>query len=347
LKDKKKITINDIAKKAGVSKTAVSFAMNDPSKISKKTCEKIMRISSNLGYIPNPAARILTTKKTGTIGLLLPQNIEVSMKNPFLSHILQGIGSVCVDEGYSIMIVSPAKGNINKYVRNAVVDGFVAIGLEQYMEPFQILKDRNISFVCIDAASPSDIPTVNSDDETGAYNIMKHIIGLGHKNISILSFIPALQFKEKELSLIKNFRLAGYNKAIDENGMNKTAFSIEVHECECSYESGYRQAEKILTKTGRPTAIIAMADITAVGIISYCKDNGIKVPDQVSVCGFDDILESSIVTPALTTVRQPVYEKGKKAAQLLIDQIHGKKIAMHTVFNTELIVRNSTGRIKT
>ena len=337
-----RVTINDIAKHAGVSKTAVSFAFNDPTRISRETYEKIMRIANELGYIPDPVARTLATKRSGTIGFLLPQAIPLALKNPFLSHMLQGIGSVCQHEGFSLTIVPPLKGCIFQGVRSAAVDGFVTLGLETSMKTVQLLRQRHIPFVTIDGEPSEEIPSINTDDMGGAYNIMKYILGLGHRRIAILSLKAAKKIDQEKFSRVRDKRLEGYREALHQFGLSLAPRKVKVIECECSMDGGKKAANKLFSLKKPPTAILTMSDIIALGVHSFCRESGIRIPAELSIAGFDDIPEASIVSPSLTTVSQPGFKKGEKAGEILINLLHDRKVERHVEFKTSIIIREST-----
>ncbi|HKJ26448.1 MAG TPA: LacI family DNA-binding transcriptional regulator, partial [Anaerolineales bacterium] len=126
-----KITIKDIAKKAGVSTTAVSFAFNKPDRLGAETVQKILEIADELGYIPNPIARSMTTGRTGTIGVLVPQPLPEALQNPFLMEFLEGVGEICTRDGYSLMLIPPLQGSLKRAIEYSAVDGFITLGLEE------------------------------------------------------------------------------------------------------------------------------------------------------------------------------------------------------------------------
>ncbi len=336
-----RITINKIAEKSGVSKTAVSFAFNNPSRISKATREKILRIADEFGYIPDPVARTLTTRRVGSIGFLIPQSIPVAFKNPFLSQVLQGMGSVCQKEGFSLTIVPPLKGCILKGIRSAAVDGFVTFGLETHMKIVELIRQRNVPLVVVDGKPSESIPSINTDDRGGAKKIMEYVLSLGHRKITILSLKAASRVDQENFSRVRDLRLKGYEDALESFGLRIGSRMIRVINCECSMAGGSKAAEKIFSLKKYPTAVVAMSDIIALGVFSYCKENSIAVPEDISLAGFDNIPEASLVSPGLTTVSQSAFEKGLKAGRILIDLLHGKETDQCVEFDTDIIIRDS------
>ncbi len=343
----KRVTINQIAQRAGVSKTAVSFAFNSPERISRGTYERIMKIANELGYVPDPVARTLATKKVGSIGFLIPQSIPVAFKNPFLSLVLQGVGKVCQKEGFSLTIVPPLKGCIFQGIRSAAVDGFVTFGLEAHLRIVELILQRKIPLVVVDGKPSTEIPSVNTDDRNGAKKVMEHVLKAGHRRIGIISLKSgqSLEKDQENFSRVRDLRIKGYSDALKKYRSEIGDRNVKLLECECSIEGGIRAAAKFFSRKKPPTAIVAMSDIMALGVLSYCRDNGIRVPDDISIAGFDDIPEASLVSPTLTTVAQPAFEKGRAAGELLIKLLKKKPVETSVEFDTRLMVRESVARI--
>ena len=341
MNSRRRITINLLAEKAGVSKTAVSFAFNNPSRISKTTRERILRIADEYGYVPDPVARTLATRKVGSIGFLIPQSIPVAFKNPFLSQVLQGIGSVCQKEGFSLTVVPPLKGCILKGIRSAAVDGFVTFGLETHLKIVELIRQRNIPLVVVDGKRSKNIPSVNTDDLGGAEKIMEYVLSRGHRRIVILSLKSASKVDQENFSRVRDLRLKGYENALESFGLKIDGRNVKVINCECSMAGGRKAAEKIFPLKKLPTAVVAMSDIIAIGVFAYCREHGIEIPKDISLAGFDNIPEASLISPALTTVSQSAFEKGLKAGEILIDLLHGRKTDNFVEFNTDIIIRDS------
>src|SRR3972149_3525947 len=163
-----KVNIKDIAEKAKVSTTAVSFAFNNPTRLSESTVKRILNIAHEMGYAPNPLARNLSTGKTGAIGLLVPQPIPEIIRNPFMPEFIEGIGEVCTHMGLSLMLVPPLKGSMERAIVNAAVDGFLTLGLEESKSTMVVLRQRGVPFVTVDSDPIEGVPAINIDDEGGA-----------------------------------------------------------------------------------------------------------------------------------------------------------------------------------
>jgi alanine racemase len=335
-------TINDIASRAGVSKTTVSFALNDPSRISAETYERIMAIVAELGYVPDPVARTLTTKRLGALGVLLPQPIFEALRNPYICEVIRGIGEVCEEHELSLTMLPPIKGRVIEAARRAFVDGLLTIGVGPGHEVVGILHRRHIPFVTIDGAAVEETINVGIDDAEAARGIMSHVLGLGHRRLAILALRPeTLNLPEKRYSLVSDRRLSGFRTALAEAGLHLESPGIEVVSVECSLEGGAAEAERILRGGGeRPTAILAMADAVALGVYEACRSLGLSVPGELGVVGFDDIPEAARALPGLTTVRQPGMEKGAAAASLVVDLLAGKQVS-HVMLPTSLVLRGS------
>ncbi len=334
-----RVTIKDIARISGYSKTTVSFAFNDPSRIGRDTREKILRIADELGYIPDPVARNLSLRRHGTIGLLLPEVISFAFYNPYLSQIVQGIGEVCERENHSLTLIPPIRESLMEGIRRAAVDGLITIGLEPGMEAVEFIQRRHLPFVAIDGRVGGGFPVVGIDDFTAAGTVMRHVLDLGHRRIAIVAF-----GREPKLSTgshVKSQRLSGYREALE--GVDpELPDEVTYVYAAPSLDGGRQAARTLLDGRERPTAIVAMSDILAVGIIDALQGSGISVPDDISVVGFDDIPEASLVRPQLTTVSQPGYEKGRHAADSLMSLIADQESPGHIVLHAELVVRASS-----
>jgi DNA-binding LacI/PurR family transcriptional regulator len=335
-----RITIRDIARLSGFSKTTVSFAFNEPSRIGSQTRETILRIAEELGYIPDPAARNLSLKRRGTIGLLLPDVISDAFYNPYMAQIVRGIGEVCEREGHSLTLIPPIHASLMEGIRNAAVDGLITLGLEPGMEAVGFIQRRALPFVAIDGRSGGEFPVVGIDDCSAAAGIMEHVLDLGHVEIAIIGFGPEPLLSTG--SHVTSERLKGYHAAIKAAG-HEMSESIQYFTAKPSLDGGRAAARQILSETRRPTAVVAMSDIIAIGAMGFFQAHGISVPRDITVVGFDDIPETHLVRPGLTTVSQPGYEKGLVAADALVTMINGDQPEAHIVLVAQLSLRDSSG----
>jgi DNA-binding LacI/PurR family transcriptional regulator len=340
-------TIKDIAERAGVSKTTVSFALNDPTRISEETYKRVMAVVNELDYIPSPVARTLTTKRLGALGLLLPQPITEAMRNPYLLEIVRGIGELCEEREFSLTMLPPVKGRVIEAARRAFVDGLITIGVGPDHEVVELLNKRRIPFVTIDGVDTDATVNVGVDDESAAYELMRHLLDLGHRHIAVISLMPeTIQLRTGRFSLVRDRRLAGFRRALEEAGLELGSPDIPVTTAQSSVEGGEEAALRILAGRSSPTAIAAMADAIALGVYSACRREGLEIPRDISVAGFDDIPDAVRVRPTLTTVRQPGREKGSAAAELVVNLLDGAasedRRSLHRRMPTTLMVREST-----
>ena len=334
-----RVTINDIARISGYSKTSVSFAFNDPGRISEKARNRILTIAEELGYIPDPVARNLTLRRHGTIGLLLPETISLAFLNSHLSQIVQGIGEVCEREGHSLTLIPPVRESVLEGVRSAAVDGLITVGLEPGMETVELIRQRHLPFVTIDGRVGGGFPVVGIDDREAARAIMRHVLQLGHRSLAVICFVDEPQLAGP--SQVKGERLTGYREALSEldDGEYRSA---RFWETESSCTGGREIAEEILDAGEWPTAIVAMSDVIALGVLEHLANRGVSVPGEVSLVGFDDIPEARLVGPQLTTISQHGFEKGQTAANLLMRLIAKEQAESHIVLDTRLVVRESS-----
>lgn len=329
------ITIKDIAKLADVSTATVSKIINGKaSDISKATIEKVNRIIEEQNYTPNSLARSMITKKTRTIGLVIPD-----IRNPFFTDLARGAEDIANKSGYSIFFCN-TDDDLNKevnYINNLIekqVDGIALAGaavrnkkLEEKMHikiPMLSL-DRNVYFKGIKGK-------IEVDNFSGAYEAVKHLIELGHEKIMFLSgqldIKPSLD------------RLKGYKKALADHHLDYDEELVVMGNY--SRDFGYNFIHGSFS-TGSITSIFCGNDLIAVGAIQALKEKGVSIPQEISVVGFDDIYLSSLVTPSLTTVRQPSYDMGYSSVETLINLIEHKKMTNHKVkIKPQLIVREST-----
>lgn len=319
---KKKVTINDIAEHAGVSKATVSFAFNMPWKILPETKDRVMRAAEALGYTPDPVARTLATKRVGAIGLLLPDPIQEAFRNPYLFEVLQGIGMVCNNEDLVLTMLPPVKGLLSHTVNTAVVDGFLTIGISPDPEILSVISKRHIPFVTIDGAGLSGSVNVGIDDYKAAYDIMTHVINAGHRRIAVISVHNALDaaapshvYRSK---IIQN-RMDGLRHALEEvNEGHAVKAELAVYQADANFDAARSAVLAMFNDGWLPTAIVCLSDIAAVGVYDVCAELGVAIPEDISVTGFDGIEFGKVLRPRLTTIVQPGYDKGIAAANIIV-----------------------------
>lgn len=339
-----KVTIKDIAKKVGVSTTSVSFAFNDPDRLPGETVQRILEAAEELGYIPDPVARILKTGKTGTLGVLVPQPIHEIIRNPFFPELLEGIGEICTKVGLSLLIVPPLEGSMKRAIANAMADGFITLGLEPSKQIMVILGQRGVPYVMVDSDPIEGVGAVNIEDEKGAYKAMAYILNQGHRHIAILAIRSGKHGKFQEYQGTLRRRIMGYQSALRKFNLSIDGEKVRLIECASTTRGGRNGFQRVWRFKHRPTAIVAMSDIIAIGAISCARDKEVQVPEELSIIGFDDVPMANVACPALTTVHQPLREKGKLAAEILIQHLEGKPDVRHITLATRLVTRDSVGK---
>ncbi len=344
-----RVRISDVASSAGVSKSTVSIAFNNPERLSPETSARIRHVAEELGYRPNPVARMLAQRHTSTIGILTPQALVVDFANPFFGMFSQGVASVAEEFGYGLLFVSPLHGSLARAVGRASVDGFVAIGLGEDHPDVEHVRNAGLPIVLVDSAAFPEHGSVTVDDEGGAFAAAEHLLDLGHTEFLVLAVDPPnVASDDVPASLLLDGvgvmarRLRGYRRALDARGVHVPDENILSGPA--SLEGGIAAFERALDAGLHFTAVLAMSDVIAIGVMHAAQARGIDIPGDLSVVGFDNIDEAEYQHPPLTTVHQPVREKGAEAARLLLDVVDRRDYAKpeHRLLETRLVTRAST-----
>jgi len=335
----RRVTIAAVAERAGVSKTAVSFAFNSPDRLNAATASRILEIAHELGYRPDPVARMLTQGRTGAIGVLTPQDLSIIFSNPFFGTFSAGIAGVAEEHGYGLHFISPLHGSLSRAIQRATVDGIVAIGLTDAHPEIDEVRRAGLPMVLVDSDTTGHVASVDVDDEGGAGLAARHLLDLGHREIAILAIEGPLSGPPDGDGVVGR-RLRGYRSTLAEAGIEVPPDWIAT--APASIDGGRRGFADLVTAGRRPTAVLAMSDALAIGAIRAIRDRGGRVPDDVSVVGFDDVELAASTDPALTTVHQPVRSKGEEAVRMLLSVMDGRDPG-HRRLATNLVVRSSTG----
>jgi DNA-binding LacI/PurR family transcriptional regulator len=325
-------TIYDVARLAGVSTATVSRALNGTGQIAPATRASIDAAVEQLGYRPNTIARSLVTKSTQTIALLLPD-----ITNPFYAALVSGIQQRALEAGHT-MLLCTTEGDPEReeqylsLLRAKQVDGALVDGL--VLPPDRIARFVRDGFpiVCLDRdVDSASVPLVQVDNRLGARMATEHLLSLGHIRIAHVAGAPDLRISEE--------RVEGYREALLAAHVPPAPELVATGDF--TEEGGYR-ATSVLMNRGF-TAVFAANDLSALGVISALTEAGWRVPEDVSVVGFDDLRLSRYTSPPLTTIRQPAAEIAERATQLLLDLTHGKKVSQQLhLLEPELVVRGST-----
>jgi alanine racemase len=338
--------IGDVATRAGVSKTAVSFAYNQPEHLNTTTRARILAAADELGYRPSPIARRLARRRTQQIGLLVPQTTHDIFANPFLPELIRGIGDVCDAQGIALVVVPPVHGSIATAINDALVDGLILLGLEADHPELSQLGRSELPIVALDVEQWEGVSIIAIDDAAGMRSAAIHLAELGHREVAVVLIAQHPDTPVDERQGISARRLAGIRSgfaAAEANDVKLRILSAPVS------EEGGRAAFETLAMGSLPTAVITLSDVTAIGLMLAAVDAGLHLPDDLSIIGFDDIPAAAWVTPRLTTVHQPIREKGRLAALRLIDAIGSteSRAPSRETLPTRLTVRGSTARPRT
>ncbi len=333
------ITIKDVALKAGVSVATVSRVVNqkDIHKVGAKTQQRIEKILKELGYYPNTMARGLKTRKTYNVGVVFFWYDRPTLSDFYLTRVLDGIINFLSEKKYNILMNTFSRemgdsGVYANFVNSGLVDGILAIAPPVESRFFQDLKQGSLPYVLINyQVNDPQVCFVDCLNTQGIIDAVDHLIALGHKRIGFIS--GDISFSKNTLDRFNAFKYVMKKKNLPYS--DELAFTGPWTE-----ESGMKAVEHFWKVKQPPTAILASNDVMAMGAIKQLRKNGIKVPQNVAVIGFDDIpLDST-----LTTVHQPIYDMGYEAAKMLWNQIEKRPLDYsHRFFPTKLVVRESCG----
>ncbi len=327
-----RVTIRDVAARAGVSVATVSKVINERYGVSAATLAHVRAVIDELGYEASLVAQSLRNHKTNVIGIL------VADLEPFSTELLKGAADAIRGTGYELVVYSaggrtgdPA-GWEKRYLSRlsgTLVDGAVLVTPTVSLEAVP-----GTPVVAVDPhTGPTALPTIDSDNLRGAQLATEHLLELGHRRIAFLTGRPDLQSSE--------LRKTGYLQALSAHGVpvDESLIRLGAYDPEVSA----RAAHDLLTGPDRPTAVFAANDLSAIATVAAAGELGLSVPEDLSVVGFDNVPESALCTPPLTTVDQPIREMGHRAISLLVSLIGGAEIGeTHVTLATGLVVRRST-----
>lgn len=337
--------IADVAREAGVSKTAVSFAFNSPDRLNAATAQRIRGVADSLGYRPNPVARMLTQGRTGAIGVLTPQALSVVFSNPFYAAFTEGVASVAEDSGYGVHFISPHQGSLARAVGRATVDGVVVVGLSADHPEIGQIRQAGLPLVLIDSTALPELSSVDVDDEGGAALAADHLLGLGHRDFLVIGVEPPLPSASVDADGVTSRRLRGYRAALAARSVELAESAVVVGPAQL--DGGIAAFDRAWDDGLRPTAVLAMSDAMAIGAMRAARQHGLRVPEDISIVGFDDVEIARYTDPPLTTVHQPIRLKGEVAVRILLSLVGGQEHdrSEHRRLETRLVVRGSTGPV--
>ncbi|MBD3677328.1 MAG: LacI family DNA-binding transcriptional regulator [Rhodobacteraceae bacterium] len=328
-------TIADVARRAGVSTATVSRCLNDPSKVQPATREKVQEAVRALGYTPNFGARALVAKRTNTVGAVIP-----TMDNAIFARGLQAFQEALHEQGVTLLVASAQyqPDFEEEQIRTLLArgaDGLLLIGYERGPEIYAELQRRGVATVVAWAFDPnSPLTSVGFDNRKAMKALAGAVVARGHRHIGVISAVTASNDRARD-------RVSGIKEVLAEEGLPVS--NLRIIETNYAIESGRYAAAELLSHTPRPTAIMCGNDVLAAGAIREVRRMGYRVPEDISVTGFDDIELAEICEPPLTTVHVPHRQMGHRAALALLQMIREGQAAPSIELKTELRVRDSLG----
>jgi LacI family transcriptional regulator len=327
-----RVTIGDVAAQAGVSIATVSKVINGRYGVAPATLDRVQAVIDELGYESSLVARSLRSRRTNVLGIVVA-DIE-----PFSAELLKGAGAAIRERGYELIVYSGSghgkdhSGWERRYISRlggTLTDGIILV------TPTVVDVDDGTPVVAVDPhTGPSNLPSVHSDNLAGAITATRHLLELGHRRIGFLAGRPDLESARQ--------REQGYCRALSDAGLPVDTNLIRVGDYEL--EMSQEPARQLLTLDDRPTAVFAANDLSAMQTMHVARTLGLAIPGDVSVVGFDNIPESALIEPPLTTIDQSIQEMGRRAVELLIAVIEGETgLTQQVTLPTRLVVRQSTG----
>ncbi len=332
------LTLEDIARQAGVSRSTVSRVVNEYPNVRATVRQRVLEVIRTTGYHPNAAARTLASQRSSMLGLVLPRSVSSFFSDPYFPRLTQGIAQACNQYDYSLaLFLIGSKEDEEKIFprisRKGMLDGILLQSGQTGDQLIDRLVNSNIPLVI--AGRPfetKDVSYIDVDNVDAAYNAVSHLIRLGRKRVGTLA--------GPSNSTVGVDRREGYERAIQARGLDiDKALIVETDFTEAG---GYRAMQAMLP--ARPDAVFAASDMIAIGGMRAVREAGLQVPEDVAFVGFDDLPMTTMLESQLTTVRQPVYQFGIRAVELLIDLIdNGILPPRRVLLETELVIRETCG----
>jgi LacI family transcriptional regulator len=340
---KKSFTIHDIAKMANVSSATVSRVLSNSSyPVSPELRSKILRIAKETNYVPNMLGKQLKTKTSMTIGVVIP-----TITNLFYSSIILGVEEIARKNNYQVLLCNSFQDPVleDKYIQamfEKQVRGLVISSISSDKKQLKHFIDMGLNVVALDQKMEmEDVSQVDFDYRKGGYIATRHLIGKGHERIA---YVTAPLDRPSRISIHEGYltamQEAGFEPIVQEGGNETYSGTYE-------FENGKDQTRRLMERGTRPTAIFACNDMMAFGVVNELSSQGVKVPGDISVMGFDGIDFGQMMTPPLTTVLQPTYEMGRLACNMLLDVlIDGKKPEAGVMLQPKLLERESVADLR-
>ncbi len=334
-------TSHDVARLAGVSRTTVSFVLNNVPgvSISEATRQRVQEAARQLNYHPDSAGRKLASGKACAMGLVLRQNPEQVFADAFLVQVVLGVEQAAAQQGFHVLLKPVAPDDKDGYARliqENHVDGIILSGPRQDDEEILHLHSQGVPIVLMGQLPGSHIPYVDIDAVAGAATAVRHLTENGHRQIGLITNAPLSYTSAQQ-------RRQGYLQALSESGL--TPDETLIRQGNYTPASGYEAMQALLARTPLPTAVFVASDVVAMGAIQAIKQAGMRIPEDIAVVGFDDIPLAAYYDPPLTTIRLPAFGLGWAAGERLARLIQGESLRrQELLLETQLIVRASSLR---
>jgi DNA-binding LacI/PurR family transcriptional regulator len=335
----KRATSQDVALAAGVSRTTVSFVLNDVrnTQIPEETRQRVWEAARRLGYYPDASARSLASQRSGNIGVLLCRSADRVFGDVVLMEVLTGIHGVLHPQRYHMLLeavddITDPDAYIG-LVRSRHVDGLIISGPRTEDLQLHELEVEGFPVVLLGRLPESNLCQVDVDHRRAAQTAVDYLVYRGHRQVAFIGQGPPIYAATQE-------RLRGYFDALAAAGL--TPEETAIHYADFSRASGYNAMRGLLQSARRPTAVFVGSDLVAFGALAAARDAGLRIPEDVAVVGFDDVPMAADVTPPLTTVHLPAQAIGQTAAEILMQLVAGEEVTQRTVLlDTHLVVRQS------
>jgi LacI family transcriptional regulator, galactose operon repressor len=327
----------DVARLAGVSRTTVSFVLNQQrdARISPETRRRVLEAAATLGYHANAPARNLAAGTSRTVGIVLLQSPEQVAVDALLPETLRGLAEALREGSYRLLIEPLPLGDraYDALLRSRSIDALVISGPRSDDTELTSLADEGYPIIMQGALAGSSVPSVDIDNRAAARAVVEHLVLLGHRDIACVTNAPIAYTSAAA-------RVAGFRDALEAHGLS--APPTRIAEGSFDAESGRAAMRRLLHAGAPPTAVFAASDVLAFGVVGALREAGLRIPADVSVAGFDDIPLAVFADPPLTTIHTPAFGLGEAAGRLLLDMVAGRTVPTRTMLKADLIVRASS-----
>ena len=336
-----RVTSQDVADRAGVSRTTVSLVLNNVPgvQISEATRRRVLQAAKELNYVPDAAAQALASRQSQIIGLILIRTPDQIASDVFLTQTLDGLIKSVHSVGMRLLIdiIEPENQETTylQMIRAKRIDGIIISGPRFDDEALNVLRENNFATVLLGQLPGSGFYSVDVDNCAAAHTAVTHLIGLGHKRIACITNAPPIYTAAVD-------RLNGYRQAIETAGLSYDPALVRFGEFDS--ESGYHQMNGLLNSGVGFSAAFVASDLVAYGAIAAIRERGLRIPEDIALVGMDDLPVSRFINPPLTTIRLPAIELALQAAEILLQLLQGEQPEQRQVIlDTSLVVRGSCG----